>query len=83
MGLLDDLTDPPVTIIGRVEQLLENELSAEERVAVLEALEKIRENHKAPGTHPGYSVSWLERVLKANGHQVGETSIRRWLKGYR
>lgn len=81
MGLLDDIVPPePKKHISRITRLLEEELSSDERVAVLDALEKIRENQVRPNTYPGYTMQWLYEVLRNNGHRVDVKSIRKWLR---
>lgn len=81
MGLLDDLAQPVTTPTNVVRMVVIMEtMTDEERAAVQDALDKIVANLDRPNTYPGYSSSWLSKVLRANGHQISSTAVQRYAR---
>jgi hypothetical protein len=80
MGLLDDLKSGHAqpSQARRLDIIL-TALSDEEREAVLEVIEKLRDNLRQRGTHPQYSLRWLADLLTSYGHQISPESIKRWM----
>lgn len=74
MGLLDDLQKPNQYNLPQGEKCHTCRLLSELPVEEAEALRQALENKKIKG-------SALARILKTNGHNVGDTSIARHRRG--
>jgi hypothetical protein len=83
MGLLDDLKSGHTqTSNGHRLDVILAELTDEEREAVLEVIEKLRENLRQHGAHPQYSMKWLAKLLTSYGHSISPDSIKRWMDAH-
>jgi hypothetical protein len=72
MGLVDIINQgPPRRGNSCAIGIIINSLSQEEQEAVNSAIEKIRSQE------PGFSASWLHRVLMSEGHKIGQSTLMR------
>lgn len=72
MGIADIINQGPprkslLCAVGSIAEGMEEQ----DRNAVYDAIERIRSNE------PGYSASWLHRVLISEGHKIGQSTLLR------
>ena len=85
MSLADELykqPNNPKYFDCKVKYLLD-ELDKVERLALVSAINKVREggvNEKKSGMYPWTAV-WLRGVLANNGHIIGKSAMRKHLEG--
>jgi hypothetical protein len=76
MGLLEALTEETSRPTKCAIRDILSAVSEEERIALLEAIEKVRFDAR-PSVSRVYSYSWLAGVLTNNGYTVSRTTVSR------
>lgn len=77
-SLKEDLEAPPSNYYGGIckIQVILDELDDDDKESLLKAVEKVR-NDRGQGRARAFSTKWLTAMLIKNGHNIGESTVRR------